>query len=112
MKFSYSLRKSPDFEIVYRKGVSIANRQMVIYYLENGTGCNRIGISVSKKIGNSVIRHRIKRLIKESYRLNEERFREGVDMVFIARSPLPGMGFDEVEQSFLHLANKAGMLKG
>ena len=70
-KFSESLKKNYDFQQVYRKGKSYANKYLVMYVLENNMDKNRLGISVSKKVGNSVVRHRITRLIRESYRLHE-----------------------------------------
>ena len=72
MKFSESLKKSKDFQNVYNKGNSYANRLLVMYVLENHTDKNRLGISVSKKVGNSVIRHHLTRLIREGYRLQED----------------------------------------
>mgnify|MGYP003207543763 CR=1 FL=1 len=80
MKFSQSLKKNRDFQNVYKKGTSFANSYLVMYILENGLQENRIGISVSKKVGNSVVRHRITRLIRESYRLNEQKFVGGLDI--------------------------------
>ena len=74
MKFSESLKKSKDFQNVYNKGNSYANRLLVMYVLENHTDKNRLGISVSKKVGNSVIRHHVTRLIREGYRLQEDMF--------------------------------------
>ena len=74
MKFSESLKKSKDFQNVYNKGNSYANRLLVMYVLENHTDKNRLGISVSKKVGNSVIRHHLTRLIREGYRLQEDMF--------------------------------------
>ena len=68
------------------KGKSYANRYLVMYVLENHTDRNRLGISVSKKVGNSVIRHHVTRLIRESYRLQEDMFNSGLDIVVIARS--------------------------
>ena len=85
MKFSESLKKNSDFQKVYKQGKSYANRYLDLYVLENGTVCNRIGISVSKKVGNSIVRHRLKRLIKEAYRLQEDIFYRGLDIVIIAR---------------------------
>ena len=73
MKYSESLKKNRDFQNVYKKGKSYANRYLVMYVLENDTDRNRLGISVSKKVGNSVIRHHVTRLIRESYRRSEER---------------------------------------
>ena len=77
MKFSESLKKNQDFQIVYKTGKSYANKYLVMYVRENQSGGNRLGISVSKKVGNSVVRHRLTRLIRESYRLQEEHFQSG-----------------------------------
>ena len=74
MKFSESLKKNSDFRTVYNKGTSHADRLLVLYVLENNLEKNRLGISVSKKVGNSVVRHHLSRLIRESYRLNEQLF--------------------------------------
>ena len=72
MKYSESLKKHKDFQHVYKKGSSYANKYLVMYVLENQTEGNRLGISVSKKVGNSIVRHRLTRLIRESYRLQED----------------------------------------
>ena len=72
MKFSESLKKSKDFQNVYNKGNSYANRLLVMYVLENHTDKNRLGISVSKKVGNSIVRHRVTRVIREVMRLHWE----------------------------------------
>ena len=79
MIFSESLKKYGDFQRVYQNGKSYANKYLVMYILRQNTRMNRIGISVSKKVGNSVVRHRITRLIRESYRLNENKFDDGLD---------------------------------
>ena len=86
MKFSESLKKNKDFQVVYKNGKSYANRYLVLYIRENGMDKNRLGISVSKKVGNSVVRHHLTRLIRESYRLQEEHFQCGFDLVVIARA--------------------------
>ena len=104
MKFSESLKKNRDFQHVYRNGTSLANRFFVMYVLENQLGKNRIGISVSKKVGNSVVRHRVTRLVRESYRLNEETFARGMDLVVIARVSAKGITFRQTEKALLHLA--------
>ena len=70
MLFSESLKKYGDFQRVYKRGRSYANKYLIMYVLKQDVQENRIGISVSKKVGNSVVRHRITRLIRESYRLN------------------------------------------
>ena len=95
--------KNKDFQVVYKKGKSYANKYLIMYVLENGTGENRLGISVSKKVGNSVIRHRVTRLIRESYRLQKERFLNGYDIVVIARANAKEITYHEVESALLHL---------
>ena len=109
MEFTEGLKKNIDFGKVYRKGKSRANRQLGLYILSNGTDKNRLGISVSKKVGNSVVRHRIKRLIKEAYRLNEPAFARGYDLVFIARADAAGRTYEEIEKSVLHVADLMGI---
>ena len=102
MKFSESLKKNSDFQKVYRQGKSYANRYLVMYVLENHTEGNRLGISVSKKVGNSVIRHHLTRLIRESYRLHEDMFNNGLDIVVIARSTARDISYHETESALLH----------
>ncbi len=104
MIFSESLKKNKDFRIVYNKGTSHANRFFVMYVLENNLNRNRLGISVSKKVGNSVVRHRITRLVRECYRLHEEIFNCGLDIVVIARVRASGISYKEVRQALIHLA--------
>lgn len=103
MIFSDSLKKYGDFQRVYKKGRSYANKYLIMYILEQDTQNNRIGISVSKKVGNSVVRHRITRLIRESYRLNEMKFVRGLDIVVIARPGAKGRNFFDIESALLHL---------
>ncbi len=103
MKFSDSLKKNSDFQRVYKNGRSVANRYLVMYVLENQTNQNRIGISVSKKVGNSVIRHHITRLVRESYRLHEDMFNSGLDIVVIARVSAKGATYWDIEKALLHL---------
>ena len=110
MIFSESLKKYGDFQRVYKKGKSYANKYLIVYILEQDTQKNRIGISVSKKVGNSVVRHRITRLIRESYRLNEKRFVSGLDVVVIARPGAKGRNFFEIESALLHLGKMHSIL--
>ena len=92
-----------DFQNVYRNGKSYANRFLVVYILENHTERNRLGISVSKKVGNSVIRHHLTRLIRESYRLHEDMFDSGLDIVVIARATARNTSYHEIESGLMHL---------
>ena len=98
-----SLKKNKDFQNVYRNGKSYADKYLVMSVLENGLESNRIGISVSKKVGNSVVRHRLCRLVRESYRLHEDVFRRGFDIVVVARVSAKERTFREIESAFLHL---------
>ncbi|MBS6396479.1 MAG: ribonuclease P protein component [Clostridiales bacterium] len=111
MKFSESLKHNADFQKVYREGNSYANRYLVMYVLENQTERNRLGISVSKKVGNSVVRHRVTRLIRESYRLQEDIFNSGLDMVVIARNSAKDRSCQEIESALIHLGKLHGILK-
>lgn len=110
MKFSESLKKNRDFQCVYRNHKSYANKYLVMYVLENNLEINRIGISVSKKVGNSVVRHRLTRLIRESYRLHENIFNSGLDIVVIARNSAASIGYKEVESALLHLGKLHGIV--
>ena len=105
MRYSESLKKNRDFQNVYRRGKSFANKYLVMYVIENHMDRNRLGISVSKKVGNSVVRHRLTRLIRESYRLNEESFQCGYDFVVIARPSAKDKSYYDIESALLHLGN-------
>ena len=91
------MKKNRDFQLTYKKGKSYANRYLVMYVRENGTSGNRLGLSVSKKVGNSVVRHRLTRLLRESYRLQEEHFRRGYDIIIIARASAKDKSYQEIE---------------
>ena len=100
-----SLRKNWEFQAVYRNGKSKANRCFVMIIKKNDISSNRVGISVSKKVGNSVVRHRTTRLIRESYRLNQDNLKTGYDMVVIARQTAKGKDCHTIESAFLHLVD-------
>lgn len=103
MKFSESLKKNDQFREVYKRGKSLANKYLVIYVLENNLKINRLGISVSKKVGNSVVRHHLARLIRESYRLHEDMFNSGLDIVVVARKSAADINYHDMESALLHL---------
>ncbi|SDJ47734.1 ribonuclease P protein component [Lachnospiraceae bacterium G41] len=110
MIFTDSLKNNRDFVNVYTSGKSYANKFLVIYTLKNNSDRNRLGISVSKKVGNSVVRHRLKRLIKESYRLHEKMFNSGLDIVVIARKESDACDYAGIESALLHLMKLNGTL--
>ena len=103
MIFSESLKKNRDFQNVYKRGKSYANKYLIMYILENNSCTNRLGISVSKKVGNSVVRHRLTRLIREIYRLQESRFQRGLDIVVVCRASANGKSYLDLESALIHL---------
>ena len=105
MKFENfeTLKENSDFRKVYGKKRSYANKLLVMYIFENGTDINRIGISVSKKVGNSIVRHRLTRLIRESIRLNAHKLKKGYDIVIVARVDLKDKNYFETESAVMHL---------
>lgn len=111
MKFSESLKKNEDFRSVYQSGRSYANKYLVMYIVENHQNRNRLGISVSKKVGNSIVRHRVTRLVRESYRLHEHIFNSGLDIVVVARNSASAVRYAEIESALLHLAKLHHIVK-
>ena len=98
-----SLKKNKDFQRVYRQGRSRANRTFVMYITENDMEENRVGISVNKKVGNSIVRHRVTRVIREVMRLHWGDVANGYDIVVVARKPAIDSGYDKYERALLHL---------
>lgn len=112
----YRLRKNSEFRMVYRRGKSLANDLLVLYIFKNrnnkdikGNLYNKIGISVSKKVGNSVVRSRSKRLITENYRLRADDLLDGYDFIFVARTKIKGKDYNSVQKSMNNLFKKAGL---
>ena len=105
-----SLKKNEDFKKVFDEKKSYANKYLILYYRENELDVNRLGIQVSKKVGNSVVRHRLTRLIRESFRLNENSFKHGLDLVVIARGDAKGKTYKEIEDALLHLGKQSRIL--
>ena len=111
MKFSSSLKLNHIFRRLYHTAGQ-ADGYLVLYARKNRTGGNRVGITVSKKLGKAHIRNRIRRRIREVYRLNEDKFQPGWDIVVVARSKALEAPFDKLTASYLALAKKAGVLRG
>lgn len=112
MKKIQPLKKDNDFQEVFKKGKSIANRQFVIYVLkQEDQPYARVGLSVSKKLGNAVMRNRIKRCIREAIRHYENRFLIGIDCVIIARKPTSELNYWEIAKSLKHILGKGHLLK-
>ena len=110
MKYSCSLKLNHIFRRLYSTA-GHANSLLVLYARPNRTGKNRIGITAGKKLGKAVVRNRVRRRLREVYRLNEEKFQPGWDIVVVARSRCITAEFDRLTGAYLSLAQKAGVLK-
>jgi len=112
----YRIKKNIEFRIVYRKGKSFANDLLVLYILKNrrnrdkkGNQYNKVGISVSKKVGNSVVRSRSKRLVTEGYRVKLDNLKQGYDFVFVARTNIKDKSYEKVDKAIDNLFKKVGL---
>ncbi len=113
MKKKFRIKKNEEFQEVFKKGQSFANRQFVIYILEKADQDHfRIGLSVSKKIGNAVTRNQIKRYIRQSFLELQDDVSKGKDYIIIARKPASEMNFQEVKSSLMHALRRGNALKG
>ena len=105
------LGKNPEFQKVYKTGRSKANRYLVMYVKTGESGPNRYGFSVSKKVGNSVVRHRITRLLRESVRKNDALVKNGNHIVIVARNNVKDKNFKDVDGAVIHLLKLHELLK-
>jgi ribonuclease P protein component len=111
MKKEFRIKENKDFQTVFQKGISTANRQFVVYVLEKDQTHFRIGLSVSKKIGNAVTRNRIKRLIRQFFLEHHNDLAQDKDYIIIARKPTAEMDYYEVTSSLRHVLKLAKVLK-
>ncbi len=111
MKYSVSLKSNRDFRRLYSRGKQAVEPTMVLYFRKNRLDQNRLGITVSKKLGNAVIRNKVRRRIREIYRLHEEEFLPGRDMVIVARVRGAHVSYWTLDRDFMKLARKLGLLK-
>jgi len=110
MKFTVPLTKNHEFKRLYSKGRNAASKTVVVYCARNRNAENRLGITVSAKLGGAVQRNRIRRRLKEIYRLNEHSLLTGYNIVLVARSRSRYAGWSELESSVLSLFSKLGLL--
>ncbi len=111
MLHTVSLKGNGNFRRLYHRGTSAANRCLVLYCCRSRSRKNRVGITVSAKLGHAVVRNRIRRRLREIYRLNESRFRTGWDIIVVARSRAVTAEYAELEKAYLSLAAKLGLLE-
>jgi ribonuclease P protein component len=110
MKHTLSLKENHQFRRLYYRGKSAASYHVVIYFRRNHLGKNRLGLTVSTKLGSAVTRNRVKRLLRESYRLHEQEWVTGVDMVFVARQSAAKASYQAMEKSLRKAAISLGLL--
>lgn len=110
MEFSKPLKLNHIFRRLYRNGNQAANRFLVLYCKRNHLHENRVGITVGKKLGKAVTRNRVRRRLREIYRLHESRFLPGYDLVVVARSQAVGASYDQLTRAYLSLADKLELL--
>ena len=112
MRYTVSLKKNRDFKSLYRSGKSSVNPYLVIYCRKNRRQISRLGISVSTKVGKAVRRNRVRRLIREAYRLSEDRLAPGYDIVVVARVRAAGADFGQIQSALMELCGKCGLVRG
>jgi len=109
MKFSVPLKLNYEFSRVYRRGKYQAGHIVVLHYIKSSKEINRLGVTTSKNIGGSVERNRMRRLLRESYRLNEHNFKKGYDIILLGRKGNDEITFAQIEKEVLRLTKKAGL---
>mgnify|MGYP000506465512 CR=1 FL=1 len=111
MKRFPSIKKNSEFQQVYRNGKSYANKLLIMYISRSERPDTRIGISVSKKVGNSVVRHHLARLVRESFRLNRDTLEEGLDIIVVARAAAKDSDYKTIERAFMHLCGLHNIIR-
>lgn len=111
MNKAYRLKDNRDFQKAFKKGKSFANQYLVLYHSPNGLDHYRVGFSVSKKVGNAVVRNQVKRYLREAFRLEMTDTSIGRDFIVIARPNAAKLDFDGTRKNLVHLLVKTGYLK-
>lgn len=110
MKKTYRIKQNYEFRRLYRRGASSANPYLVVYALKTHRKVNRIGLTVTTKLGGAVVRNRIKRLLREAYRLNEDKICKGYDFILVARSKMIGAKCQTVEKQLMLAIKQLGLV--
>ena len=111
MKQTVSLKLNHEFRRLYAKGKSAVSPYLAVYCRKNRLGYNRLGLTAGTKLGHAVVRNRVRRRIRESYRVNEDRFLQGYDIVVVARVRAAHTRYAQLERSLLSLSDKLGLLR-
>ena len=111
MDFRSTLKKNYEFKRLYSKGKTAVTPYMVVYALRTQRGRRRVGYTVSTKLGKAVVRNRVRRRLREIYRLNSDKLRDGVDIVIVARSRCVDAEYAKMERAFLHACAELGLLR-
>lgn len=106
----YRLRSNMEFKKVYSRGKNYWNRNLILYVKKNDVGNTRVGYSITKKIGNAVVRNKIRRRMKEIYRLNFHGIKSNYDLIFIPKKNVVDISYKELESAMLHILKLAGVL--
>lgn len=105
------IKKRADFQRVYQKGKTLSNRMLVVYVFQEGALANRVGFAAGKKLGSAPVRNRVKRLLRESYRLHRREIREGHALLLVGRKAATAAKRQDVERALLDLLRRAKLLK-
>ena len=106
-----SLKNNREFQYFYKNGSSFGNRLLAMYVVKSGDERNRIGISVSKKVGNSVVRHHITRMLREIFRLNNDKIETGLNIIIVARNAAKESDYRHLDSAYMHLCGLHHILK-
>lgn len=107
----YRLRNNMEFKKVYNGGKNYWNRNLILYAKKNNMEYTRVGYSITKKIGNSVVRNKVRRRMKEIYRLNFDNLKDGYDLIFIPKRNVVDISYKEMESAMLHILRLSKVLK-
>lgn len=105
------LRRTADFDRVYSSGKRLASFELKLIFAPSPVGATRLGLSVSRRIGNAVVRNRVKRLLREAFRLNKHQVKKGYDILLVARKGVEDLKFRQVEMLVMELFRKGGLLE-
>lgn len=111
MVFTQSLKQNHLFRRMYQRGKSAAGRFVVVYCRKNGLDYNRLGITVGTKVGHAVVRNKIRRRIREAYRLSEASFQRGYDIVVVARGRAADGSYWEIAECLYAMSQKLGIMR-